>query len=97
MNGKLYSNSSSKFWENLIYVKQDLVCQQQQNLFVRPDMVAVVSCTFSFFVFLFNFILLETIGTPLCMQQLGWSEETRKDATFLLYIPVLYFLQPTKA
>jgi hypothetical protein len=36
-----------------------------------------VSCTFSFFVFLFNFILLETIGTPLCMQQLNWNEEKR--------------------
>jgi hypothetical protein len=28
-------------------------------------------------VFLFNFILLETIGTPLCMQQLNWNEEKR--------------------
>jgi hypothetical protein len=44
---------------------------------VRPDLLAVVSCTFSFFVFLFNFILLETIGTPLCMQQLNWNEEKR--------------------
>jgi len=31
---------------------------------------------FAFFMYLFNFILLETIGTPLCMQQLGWDETT---------------------
>jgi len=41
----------------------------------RPDLLAVFSCTLSFFMFLFNFILLETIGTPLCMEQLGWSEQ----------------------
>ncbi|XP_023341021.1 major facilitator superfamily domain-containing protein 8 [Eurytemora carolleeae] len=40
----------------------------------RPDLFAVTSCAVSFFVFLFNFILLETIGTPLCMDQLGWDE-----------------------
>jgi len=42
---------------------------------IRPDMLALSSCVFCFFIFLFNFILLETIGTPLCMHQLGWSEK----------------------
>jgi len=43
---------------------------------VKPDAVAILACIFCFFVFLFNFILLETIGTPLCMHQLGWDENT---------------------
>ena len=45
-------------------------------LAIKPDPVALFSCLFAFFIFLFNFILLETIGTPLCMQQLGWDEST---------------------
>jgi len=48
------------------------------TFFSRPDLFAVTSCAVSFFVFLFNFILLETIGTPLCMDQLGWDEGKRK-------------------
>jgi len=43
-------------------------------LAVKPDLFAVGACVFAFFLYLFNFILLETIGTPLCMQQLGWDE-----------------------
>merc|ERR1719341_138762 len=42
----------------------------------RPDLLAVFACVSSFFMFLFNFILLETIGTPMCMEQLGWDEKT---------------------
>ena len=45
-------------------------------LAVKPDLIAVGACVFAFFIYLFNFILLETIGTPLCMQQLGWDEST---------------------
>jgi len=41
---------------------------------IRPDLIAVGTCMFGFFMFMFNYILLETIGTPLCMQQLGWDE-----------------------
>ena len=40
----------------------------------KPDRFALISLIFAFFVFSFNFILLETIGTPLCMQQLEWEE-----------------------
>lgn len=67
------------FKEHYVAIKEAQYINKETNNttpLARPDMVAVVSCTFSFFVFLFNFILLETIGTPLCMQQLGWSEET---------------------
>ena len=39
-----------------------------------PNKFALVSLIFAFFIFSFNFILLETIGTPLCMQQLEWEE-----------------------
>merc|ERR1719219_2894890 len=41
---------------------------------MKPDTPALVALITAFFVLLFNFILLETIGTPLCMQQLGWTE-----------------------
>ena len=43
---------------------------------LKPDIYAVIALVFAFFVFLFNFILLETIGTPLCIQQLEWPEST---------------------
>ena len=43
-------------------------------LSVKPDLWAVTALVFCFFVFLLNFILLETIGTPLAMQQLQWTE-----------------------
>ena len=43
-------------------------------LSVKPDIWAVTALVFCFFVFLLNFILLETIGTPLAMQQLQWTE-----------------------
>ena len=43
---------------------------------MKPDLIAIGACVFAFFMYLFNFILLETIGTPLCMQQLGWDEST---------------------
>ena len=39
--------------------------------FFRPDMVAVGACLFGFFIFYVNFVVLETIGVPLCQQQLG--------------------------
>jgi len=41
---------------------------------LKPDLPPVFVLVFGFFVFQFNFILLETIGTPLCMQQLEWEE-----------------------
>jgi len=34
-----------------------------------------ITATYSFFAFLFNFVLLETIVTPLAMDQWGWSQE----------------------
>ena len=43
----------------------------------KPDLLGIGACVFAFFMYLFNFILLETIGTPLCMEQLGWSEQKR--------------------
>lgn len=40
-----------------------------------PDTVAAVICIAAFFTYVFNFVLIETLGTPLCMDQFGWSEE----------------------
>jgi len=56
------------------FLKEEAGSDGQDILDVKPDFVAVAACIFAFFMYLFNFILLETIGTPLCMQQLGWDE-----------------------
>ncbi|TRY68880.1 hypothetical protein TCAL_11023 [Tigriopus californicus] len=39
-----------------------------------PDMVVTISCIFNFFIYLINFVILETLGTPLCIDQFGWTE-----------------------
>lgn len=41
----------------------------------KPDMIAVGTCLLGFFMFMTNYILLETIGVLLCQQQLGWAED----------------------
>ena len=40
-----------------------------------PDIIAAIICLVTFFTYIFNFVLIETLGTPLCMDQFGWSEE----------------------
>nr|XP_040579038.1 uncharacterized protein LOC121127673 [Lepeophtheirus salmonis] len=41
----------------------------------KPDYLAAFICLFDFFVFQATFVLLETLATPLCMDQFAWSEE----------------------
>ena len=57
-------------------INKEADSSSQDILTMRPDTPALVALITAFFVLLFNFILLETIGTPLCMQQLGWTEST---------------------
>merc|ERR1719341_371654 len=40
-----------------------------------PPILPTFTCTYNFFAFLFNFVLLETIVTPLAMDQWGWGQE----------------------
>ncbi|KAH1022325.1 hypothetical protein HUJ04_011746 [Dendroctonus ponderosae] len=40
----------------------------------NPDYFAAWTLIVAFFVMVFNFMLLETLGTPLTMDQLGWSK-----------------------
>jgi len=49
--------------------------QTEDIMAAKPDLLAILVCLFGFFIFMTNYILLETIGVPLCQQQLGWSEE----------------------
>jgi len=49
--------------------------QTEDIMTAKPDLLAVLVCLFGFIIFNINYILLETIGVPLCQQQLGWSEE----------------------
>lgn len=42
----------------------------------NPDYLAAIICIFTFFTYIFNFVLVETLGTPMCMDQFGWTEET---------------------
>ncbi|CAG9769661.1 unnamed protein product [Ceutorhynchus assimilis] len=41
----------------------------------KPDYFAAGTLIVAFFVMVFNFMLLETLGTPLTMDQLGWSKD----------------------
>ncbi|CAF2740137.1 MSFD8 [Lepeophtheirus salmonis] len=42
----------------------------------KPDYLAALISLLNFFVFQAVFVLLETLGTPLCMDNFAWSEET---------------------
>ena len=48
---------------------------EQSPRLPRPDLLGLFVCSIIFFVFYFNLVLLETLGTPLCMDQFGWTEE----------------------
>jgi len=41
----------------------------------RPNAAAIFTCMLGFVVYQFNFVVLEVIGTPICMHQLGWPEK----------------------
>lgn len=41
----------------------------------KPPLLPTITSTYNFFSFLFNFVLIETILTPLAMDQWGWTEE----------------------
>lgn len=41
----------------------------------KPDYFAAWTLIIAFFVMVFNFMLMETLGTPLIMDQLAWSKE----------------------
>ena len=48
----------------------------------RPDLLAVLVCLFGFIIFNINYILLETIGVPLCQQQLGSNNVDTRFTSF---------------
>ena len=52
------------------------ISSKEDILSVKPDIYALLNLVFAFFVLQLNFILLETIGTPLAMEQLQWDEST---------------------
>ncbi|XP_030751694.1 major facilitator superfamily domain-containing protein 8 isoform X2 [Sitophilus oryzae] len=68
------------FKEHMISMKE---AKQKQNLDEdknswkgpKPDYFAAWTLIVAFFVMVFNFMLLETLGTPLTMDQLGWSKK----------------------
>ena len=75
----LISFSPWTFKEYNVAVKEAEKLNKETNhsqdiMSMKPDIPAIAALALAFFVFLFNFILLETIGTPICMQQLGWDE-----------------------
>ena len=53
----------------------------------RPDLLAVLVCLFGFIIFNINYILLETIGVPLCQQQLGSNNVDKYFTTFIYVKP----------
>lgn len=42
---------------------------------IKPDYLTSWALIFSLFVFVFNFVLLESLGTPLTMEQFAWTKE----------------------
>ncbi|KAF7271162.1 CLN7/MFS domain-containing 8 [Rhynchophorus ferrugineus] len=42
---------------------------------IRPDYFSAWTFIIAFFVMVFNFMILETLGTPLTMDQMGWSKK----------------------
>ncbi|XP_066253732.1 major facilitator superfamily domain-containing protein 8 [Euwallacea similis] len=42
---------------------------------IKPDYFGAWTFIIAFFVMVFNFMLMETLGTPLTMDQLGWSKD----------------------
>ncbi|CAL8071554.1 unnamed protein product [Orchesella dallaii] len=43
---------------------------------LRPDYTGLSVIVVTFFIVFFNFVLLETLGTPVSIDQFGWSHET---------------------
>ena len=41
----------------------------------RPSIPGVSLCLLVSFILFFNFIIVETLGTPMCVEQLGWTGE----------------------
>ena len=41
----------------------------------KPYALGVGACLAVFFIMMFNFIIVETLGTPMCIEQLGWTAE----------------------
>ncbi|OXA52425.1 Major facilitator superfamily domain-containing protein 8 [Folsomia candida] len=41
----------------------------------KPDYLGIMVIVFTFFIVFFEFVLLETLGTPVSMDQFGWSAE----------------------
>jgi MFS transporter, ceroid-lipofuscinosis neuronal protein 7 len=54
---------------------------------IRPDYLSSFALIFSLFVFVFNFVLLESLATPLTMEQFAWTKsEALKNMAILMTI-----------
>lgn len=52
---------------------------------IKPDYLVSWALIFSLFVFVFNFVLLESLGTPLTMEQFAWTKtEALKNMAILM-------------
>lgn len=52
---------------------------------IKPDYLTSWALIFSLFVFVFNFVLLESLGTPLTMEQFAWTKtEALKNMAILM-------------
>ncbi|XP_031841265.1 CLN7/MFS domain-containing 8 [Nomia melanderi] len=54
---------------------QGKVSEEETLKSIKPDYLANWTLICAFFVLVFNFVLLETLGTSLTMEQFGWSEK----------------------
>lgn len=57
-----------------VMIKKGLENEKETWKLYKPDYFATWTLIVSFFVIVFNFMILETLGTPLSMDQFGWSK-----------------------
>ncbi|ODM98429.1 Major facilitator superfamily domain-containing protein 8 [Orchesella cincta] len=56
--------------------KLNLMNDNNRLKHLRPDYTGLSVIVITFFIVFFNFVLLETLGTPVSIDQFGWSHET---------------------
>lgn len=71
--------------ENML--NQGLKTEKEAWKSIKPDHVASWALIFSLFAFVFNFVLLESLGTPLTMENFAWSnKEALRNMAYIMGI-----------
>lgn len=69
----VFEDKSVAARENML--NQGLTTEKEAWKAIKPDYMASWALIFSLFMFVFNFVLLESLGTPLTMENFAWSHQ----------------------